>query len=280
MARTPIWWFENTPMAELFSYAFMQRALLAGAIIGVTCAVMGVFVIYRRLAFMGAGIAHASFGGVALGFWLGINPVLGAIGFCLLVGWSIGALSLKTAVREDTVVGIFFASTMALGILLISLVGGFQQELFGYLFGSILSVTREDIWIILVVGLAVGFFLLAWGKELVFTIFDPQGAAVSGIPTGMIYFLLITLITLTVVISIKVVGIVLVSALLITPAATASLLSKRFSVILLLAALIGLGSTQLGLLLSYWWNTPSGATIVLIVTGIFLIAAPFGLIRR
>ncbi len=260
-------------MAEMLQYAFMQRALAAGAIIGVLCAVIGVYTVHRGLSFMGAGIAHASFGGVALGVWLGINPVLSAIGFCLLVGWSIAWVSLRTGTQEDTTIGIFFASTMALGIVLISLVPGSRQDLFGYMFGSIVAVTAADLVIIAVCATAVLLVLLVFGKELLFTIFDVQGAAVSGLPTRRLYFLLITMITLTVVVSIKVVGIVLVAALLITPAAAASLLSKRFDRILVVAALIGLGSTVGGLVLSYWWNTPSGATIVLLVTGAFGAAA-------
>lgn len=266
-------------MIDLLSYAFMQRALLAGGMIGLMLSLIGVFAVHRGLSFMGAGIAHASFGGVALGLWLGLHPVLTAIAFCLVVGWSIGALSLSTRTREDTVIGIFFASTMALGIFLIGLIGGYTPDLFGYMFGSILAVTPDDLWIIGACTAVVALCLLAVGKELIFTIFDPEGAAVAGLPTTPLYFLLITLITLAVVMSIKVVGIVLVSALLVTPAAAASQLGRSFGVILVSAAGIGLGSTLAGLLLSYWWDTASGATIVLVVTTAFLAAAGLRALR-
>lgn len=267
-------------MIEILSFTFMQRALIAGGAIGILCAIVGVFVVHKGLSFMGAGIAHASFGGVALGVWLGINPVLTAVGFCLVVGWSIAWITLNTQTKEDTAIGIFFASTMALGILLISLLQGFRQDLFGYMFGSILSVSEADLWITLIGASLVGACLFLFGKELLFIIFDPEGAEAVGIPTDMLYFLLITLITLTVVISIKVVGIVLVSALLVTPAAAASQLSNRFPLILLISSVIGLVSTLSGLILSYLWDTPSGATIVLVVTAIFGLSALFSLVRR
>jgi ABC-type Mn2+/Zn2+ transport system permease subunit len=267
-------------MIEPFQFAFMQRALLAGALVGLLCAVIGTYVVHKGLSFMGAGIAHASFGGVALGVWLDIQPLLGAMAFCLAVAWSIAWLSLNTQVREDTAIGIFFASTMALGILVIGLIQGYRQDLFGYLFGSILAVSPADLWIILSCAALVLALLWLFGKELLFVIFDPEGAAVSGLSARGLYYLLITLVTVTVVVSIKIVGIVLVSALLITPAAAASQLSERFGRILFYAVLIGIGSTLGGLLLSYWWDTASGATIVMVVTVIFLVASLISPARR
>jgi ABC-type Mn2+/Zn2+ transport system permease subunit len=267
-------------MIEPFQFAFMQRALLAGALVGLLCAVIGTYVVHKGLSFMGAGIAHASFGGVALGVWLDIQPLLGAMAFCLAVAWSIAWLSLNTQVREDTAIGIFFASTMALGILVIGLIQGYRQDLFGYLFGSILAVSPADLWIILSCATLVLALLWLFGKELLFVIFDPEGAAVSGLSARGLYYLLITLVTVTVVVSIKIVGIVLVSALLITPAAAASQLSERFGRILFYAVLIGIGSTLAGLLLSYWWDTASGATIVMVVTVIFLITSLISPARR
>jgi len=212
---------------EILNYAFMQRALIAGAFIGVLCAVMGVYVVLRGLSFIGAGIAHASFGGVALGFVTGVNPVWTAVVFCLGVGWAIGLVSRKGKVKEDTAVGIFFASTMAFGILLIGLMEGYNQDLFGYLFGSILAVTRNDVWITLAVGFGILAVVMLLFKELMFVTFDPEMAEVSGVPAEKLYFLLLSLVALTVVISIKVVGIVLVSALLVTPAAAAPSSARR-----------------------------------------------------
>jgi ABC-type Mn2+/Zn2+ transport system permease subunit len=258
---------------DILEYAFMQRALLAGALIGAVCAVVGVYVVLRGLSFIGAGIAHASFGGVALGFLLGVNPVLSAVAFCLATAWGIGLVARKGEVKEDTAIGIFFASTMALGILFIGLMHGYNVDLFGYLFGSILAVTPQDLWITLGLGAAVLLVVGLFFKELLFVSFDPEMAAVTGVPAGKMYFLLISLVALTVVLSIKVVGIVLVSALLVTPAAAAYQLTEDFRRMMLLAVLIGVASTVGGLLLSYTLNTASGATIVLLATLIFFVSA-------
>jgi ABC-type Mn2+/Zn2+ transport system permease subunit len=265
---------------EILNYAFMQRALIVGAFIGVLCAVVGVYVVLRGLSFIGAGIAHASFGGVAIGFLTRVNPVWTAVAFCLGIGWAIGFVSRKGRVKEDTAVGVFFASTMALGILLIGLMKGYNQDLFGYLFGSILAVTREDVWITLVVGFGILAVVVLLFKELMFVTFDPEMAEVSGIPAEKLYFLLISLVAITVVISIKVVGIVLVSALLVTPAAAAYQWSEDFRRMMGLAIVFSLISTVGGLFLSYGLNTASGATIVLFSTLIFIVSAVFSPRRR
>jgi len=256
-------------MLELLSYTFMQRALIAGALIGALCAVIGVYVVLKGLSFIGAGIAHASLGGVALGFLLGVNPVLTAVVFCLLTAWGIGLVSRKGQIKEDTAVGIFFASTMALGILLIGLMRGYNVDLFGYLFGSILAVTPQDVWVTIGLGAAV----LGVVGLLLFITFDPEMAEVTGVPAGKLYFLLLSLIAVTVVVSIKVVGIILVSALIVTPAAAAYQLTEDFRRMMALSVVFGVGSTVGGLLLSYWLNTASGATIVLLATLVFFVAA-------
>ncbi|MFZ2097771.1 MAG: metal ABC transporter permease [Anaerolineales bacterium] len=260
-------------MSELLGFAFMQRALLAGALIGAVCAIIGVYVVLKGLSFIGAGIAHASFGGVALGFLLGINPLLTAIAFCLATAWSIGLVSRKIQVKEDTAIGIFFASTMALGILFIGLMHGYNVDLFGYLFGNILAVKEQDVWITLSLGIGVLVIVGLFFKELMFVTFDAEMAEVTGVPAGRVFFLLISLIALTIVLSIKVVGIVLVSALIVTPAAAAYQLTEDFRRMMALAVVIGVGSAVGGLLLSYPLNTASGSTIVLLATLVFFGAA-------
>jgi len=267
-------------MSEVLGYAFMQRALFTGALIGAVCAVVGVYVVLKGLSFIGAGIAHASFGGVALGFLLGINPVLTAVGFCLATAWGIGLVARKSQVKEDTAVGIFFASTMALGILFIGLMQGYNVDLFGYLFGSILAVGEADVWITLGLGAGVLIVVGLFFKELVLVTFDAEMAEVTGVPAGKVYFMLISLIALTVVLSIKVVGIVLVSALIVTPAAAAYQLTEDLRQMMALAVVIGVGSAVGGLLLSYWLNTASGATIVLLATLVFFAAALISPRRR
>jgi ABC-type Mn2+/Zn2+ transport system permease subunit len=260
-------------MNELLGFAFMQRALLAGALIGAVCAIIGVYVVLKGLSFIGAGIAHASFGGVALGFVLGVNPLISAIAFCLAIAWSIGLVARKIQVKEDTAIGIFFASTMALGILFIGLMRGYNVDLFGYLFGNILAVSEQDVWITLGLGVGVLVAVGLFFKELMFVTFDAEMAEVTGIPAGRVYFLLISLIALTIVLSIKVVGIVLVSALIVTPAAAAYQLTEDFRRMMALAVIIGVGSAVGGLLLSYPLNTASGSTIVLLATLAFFAAA-------
>ena len=257
---------------EFWHYAFMQRALLGGAVVGVLTAVIGVYAVLRGMSFMGAGIAHASFGGVALGFWLGIDPLWSAVGFCLAVAWGIGAVTRRSGIKEDTAVGIFFASTMALGVLLIGLMHGYNVDLFSYLFGSILAITPADLRLVLGVGVVVLLTVALFYKEFLYITFDPETARVSGIPEPALYYLLLALMALTIVASIKVVGIVLVSALLVTPAAAAYQVSRTFGKMMALSAFFGISSVLVGLVLSYYLNTASGATVVLTSTAIFGLA--------
>lgn len=267
-------------MFDSLGYAYMQRALAAGVLIGALCAVIGVYVVLKQLSFIGAGISHASFGGVAIGLWLGVNPVWSAVVFCLLVAWAIGSVSRRRIVKEDTAIGVFFASTMALGIVVIGLMHGYQVDLFSYLFGSILAVTVQDVWTtaglaVLVIGSVAVFY-----KDLLFVTFDPEMAEVTGLPAGRLYFLLVTLMALTVVVSIKVVGIVLVSALLVIPAAAAFQLTERFRNMMALAVVFGVGSNVAGLFISDWLQTASGAAIVLLATLIFFVCAALSPRRR
>jgi ABC-type Mn2+/Zn2+ transport system permease subunit len=267
-------------MLEILSYTFMQRALLASVLIGTISAVIGVYVVLRGLSFIGAGIAHASFGGVALGFLLGINPTLTAVGFCLLTAWGIAWTSRRAEVKEDTAIGIFFAATMALGILFIGLMEDYNVDLFGYLFGSVLSVTQADLWLSGLLGAGVLLTVGLFFKELLFITFDPEMARVSGLPATALYVLLLSLMALTIVLSIKVVGIILVSALIVIPAAAAYQLTEDFWPMMILAVIIGNISALSGLFLSYELDTASGATMVLTATLVFLLSALWSPRRR
>jgi ABC-type Mn2+/Zn2+ transport system permease subunit len=258
----------------------MQRALLTSILIGTVTAVIGVYVVLRGLAFIGAGIAHASFGGVALGFLLGVNPVLTAVLFCLGTAWGIAWTSRRAEVREDTAIGIFFAATMALGILFIGLMGEYNVDLFGYLFGSVLSVTREDLWLSGALGAGVLLTIGLFFKELLLITFDPEMAQVSGLPSRRLYLLLLSVMALTVVLSIKVVGIILVSAMIVIPAAAAYQLTEDFRAMMAVAVLVGNLSAVVGLLLSYRLDTASGATMVLTATAIFFGSAVLSPRRR
>lgn len=257
---------------SILQYAFMQRALVAAVLIGAICAIVGVYVVLRGLAFIGSGIAHASFGGVALGYLLGVNLTLAALVFCLLTAFGIGWVTRRGQIREDAAIGVFFASTMALGVLIIGLLQGYNVDLFGFLFGSILAVGATDLWSTVGLGLLVLLVVGVLFKELLILTFDPQMARAMGLPVEALYFLLLGLLAVTVVISIQVVGIVLVSALIVTPAAAAYQWADDFLPMMGLSVAIGVFSAVLGLFLSYWLNTASGATIVLTSTLIFFVS--------
>ena len=259
-------------MMDFWHYAFMQRALLGGVVVGLLTAVIGVYVVLKGMSFIGAGVAHASFGGVALGFLLGIDPLWAAVAFCLAVAWGIGAVTRRGGIKEDTAVGIFFASTMAFGVLLIGLMQGYNVDLFSYLFGSILAITAADLKMVVGVGALVLLTVVLLYKEFLYITFDPETARVNGLPEPFLYYLMLALVALTVVVSIKVVGIVLVSALLVTPAAAAYQLSRSFGKMMALSAFFGVTSVVVGLVASYYLDTASGATVVLIATAIFGLA--------
>jgi len=265
---------------EILQYTFMQRALISAVLVGTVCSVVGVYVVLKGLSFIGAGIAHASFGGVALGFLLGWNLVGTSLLFCLATAWGIGLVSQRGRIREDVAIGILFSATMALGILLVSLLKGYNVDLIGFLFGSVLAVTPEDLW--LTVGLALALLLVVGllYKELLFITFDAEMAQIVGLPATALYFLLLGLMAVTIVVSIKVVGIILVEALIVTPAAAAYQLTNDFRRMMVLSVALGIGSSVAGLFLSYWLNTPSGGTIVLTATLVFFLAAALSPKRR
>ncbi len=265
---------------EILTYVFMQRALIASVIIGILCSVIGVYIVLRGMSFIGAGISHASFGGVALGYLLGVNPIFSAMVFSVLTALSIGSVARRSDIREDTAVGIFFSATMAFGILCIGLIKGYNVDLMGYLFGSILAVSKVDLYLISGVFLVVLPAILLFFKEFEFTSFDPEAAAVMGIPVKFLYYLLLALTALTIVASMKIVGIVLVSALIITPAAAAYQLTDNFRKMMILSIIIGIFSCICGLFISYYLDVASGATIVMLSTLIFFVSVIFSPKRK
>jgi len=267
-------------MTELLQFEFMQRALLVATITGAVCALVGVYVVLRGMSFIGAGIAHASFGGVALGMLIGINPFFSAILFCTGVAWGIGLVSESKRIHEDTAVGIFFASTMAFGVLLLGFLKGYRVDLFSYIFGNILAVTQFDVWASLVLAVLVVSLIVLLFKEFLFLTFDAEAAQVAGLPVRRLNYLMLTIISLTIVLSIKAVGIVLVSALIVSPAAAAHQLTDDFKKMMLLSVVLGVSSTWIGLFLSSWLDSASGATIVITATLIFFICSAFSPHRR
>jgi zinc transport system permease protein len=267
-------------MTEVLSLGFMQRALVAGILVAVLCAVFSVFVVLKRLSFIGVGISHSAFGGVALGFLLGLSPTLTAILFSGAVALLIGFVNRRGRVHEDTAIGIFFSLTMALGIFLIGISKRYNVDLFGYLFGNILAITRGDLLLVVVLVPVVLSFVFAIFKELLFISFDEEVARASGVPVNAIYYLFLLAMAVTIVIAIKLIGIVLVSALLVLPGATGRQLVKNYRGMMVYSVAVGVLCTVGGLLLSYYLNLASGATIVLLSGLLFFLALLLARVRK
>lgn len=259
-------------LLEPFQYAFMQRGLLAASMVGVVCAVVGVFVVLRGMAFFGDALAHAVLPGVAVAYLAGgaQGPLFwGALAAAVLTALGIGAVTQGGKVREDTAIGVVFAGVFALGIALISTIRSYSVDLAHILFGNILAVTPNDLWLTAGFGLGVLLTLAAFYKELVVISFDPTHAAALRLPIAPLRYLLLVLIAVTVVVALQTVGAGLMTAMLITPAATAYLLTRRLNRMLLIAAAIGAFSGLVGLYASYYIQVASGAAIVLVATACF-----------
>lgn len=259
-------------VTEPFSLEFMQRALAASLIVGVVCSVLGCFVVLRSMAFLGDALAHAILPGIAVAYLLGVNLVAGALVAALVVAFGIGLFSRGGAVREDTAIGIMFAAALSLGVLLISTVRTYATDLTHILFGNVLGVTAGDLW--LTGGLALGVLALLFllYKEFVLAAFDPVLAHTLGRRPELMRSLMLVLLALTIVVSLQTVGVGLVAAMLVTPAATASLLTRRLPAMMAVAALLGAASSVAGLYLSYYLDVSSGAAIVLTATALFVLA--------
>ncbi len=264
-------------LLEALQYEFMRNALMAGVLASVACGIVGVYVVVKRIVFISGGIAHASFGGIGLGYFLGINPIMGALFFSVASSLTIGVITSRTRIAADTAIGVLWAVGMALGIVFIYLTPGFAPDLMSYLFGSILTVPFSDIVLMLVLVLVIIGIAVALYKEYLILCFDEEYGAVVGMPVEKLYFLLLAMIALTVVVLIQVVGMILVIALLTFPAAMARQFTHNMKKMMLLAILFGFLFTMGGLWLSYVLRLPSGATIVLF--GGVVLAASLGLPR-
>jgi len=262
-------------MIDLLTYDFMQRSLLAAAMVGGLCSLIGVFVVLRGLAFMGAGTAHAAFAGVALGYLMGWPPLLMAILFGLATVWITGWVEEKGRMKLDVSIGILYTATMALAILFIGLMKTYNSEIYGYLFGNVLAVTSEELRMIAGLSIVVIGAIVLFSKELYFIAFDQEMAEASGVPARRIFFLLLTLVALTVVISLNTVGAILVFAMILIPASTAYQLTHSLSTLTWYSVLIGITCSVGGVLISSYWDIPSGPAIVLLATLLFFVAVLF-----
>ena len=260
-------------------YAFMIRGLTAAVMVGVACAVVGTYVVLRGMAFFGDALAHAILPGVAVGYLVG-GVASGSLFWwallaAVLSAFGIGAISRTTAIKEDTAIGIIFAGMFALGIALISTVRNYTVDLTHFLFGDVLGVRSADLWLTAVFGGLILLTVFLFYKEFLVVSFDPVLAATLRLPARLLDYLLMVLIAVVIVVSLQTVGVALMVAMLVTPAATAYLLTRRLPVMMLLAALIGALSGIAGLYLSYYASVASGAAIVLVCTFVFLLVVLF-----
>ena len=260
---------------EPWEFVFMQRALLAATFAALVCSIVGVFVVLRGMAFMGDAVAHSSLAGMSVAYLFGGSIFWGAFAWALPASLAITFISRRANLRLDTAIGIIFASGFAVGIILMSQVNNYTADLFGLLFGNVLGVSWGEILLIGLVSGGVLLVIAAFYKELLFTAYDATMSAASGIPVRFIQYLLPLLVGVTTVASLKAVGIVLVLALLVTPAATAALVARRLPGIMAFSVLAGLISTVAGLYLSFHADLPTGPSIVVVASGLFLAAMIF-----
>ena len=259
---------------EIMQYSFMQRALIAGLLVALMSGLLGVFVVQRGLSFLGDGLAHASFGGVALGLLLGVNqPLWVALPFTLTVSLGIAWVRSHTKLSSDTAIGIFFAVSVALGVLFIGLQQEYQVDAWHLLFGSILGISRQVLNIVIAVTVVSMTALLLLWDRLAYATFDAELAQTDGLRVVWLEYLLFLVAGLVVVVSVRVVGVILVAAYLVIPAASARLLSHSLAGMSLISVCIGVFSTAFGLIASYFLDVPSGSTIILTQAFIFIVAA-------
>jgi ABC-type Mn2+/Zn2+ transport system permease subunit len=263
-------------LLEPLSHGFFTRALLASVLVGSVCAVVGTYVVLKGLAFIGEAVSHASFPGLVAAYVLQVPFLLGAAVAAVGTALAIGFVVRRSRIRTDTAIGVLFVGMFALGLFWYSAMRGFVADLFSFLFGNILAISTSDLIGLSVLGLLVLAIVAVLWKELLFSTFDPLAAAAAGLHVAALEYLFLVLVALTIVISLQAVGIILVVAMLITPAATAQLLSLRFGRLMLLAISIGVGGAVVGLYASFWLDAASGATIVLVETAAFLLALTLG----
>jgi len=258
-------------MADFFSYGFFRTALLAGILTGFLCGVLSVLITIKRLSFIGQGISHAAFGGVAFGLLVGISPSITALFFAIVMAISISVLSKRESMQRDAIIGILLSAFMALGIIFLSMKKTYTGSVMGYLFGNILAVNRGDIlWLIAATILSLGFISIFY-KELQFYAFDEKIAHIYGIPVVPIQTALLVIVSVAIIASIRIVGVILVTAMLTAPGAMALLISKRYNSLFLIAPVAGIVAGVLGLVVSFVLNIPSGAAITLVLTIFYLL---------
>jgi manganese/iron transport system permease protein len=258
-------------LTEPFQYEFMQRALIVLIIVSVVSSVVGAFVVHKGLAFSGDALAHSTLAGVAVAFVSGGSITLGALVAAVVTAVGISWTRDRARVSYDTAIGIVFVAMFSLGILVISTQGGYTPDLFSFIFGDILGVSEDDILASLVLAGLVLAFVIGWYRELLFTAYDPAMARTAGVPARLFQYAMLVMVAVAVVVSLKAIGIVLVNAMLIIPAATAALLVRRLQTIMLVASIFAVAASIAGLYISFHADVATSPTIVLVACGIFFV---------
>ena len=255
---------------ELLKYTFFQNALLGSLFTCIACSIVGTYIVCRRLVFISGGITHASFGGLGLGFYIGINPIISAMIFSIASAFGVEWLSKRQGVREDSAIAAVWALGMAIGVICIFLTSGYAPNISAYLFGNILTITYTDIWIIAVLALLLIVAFILFFNQILYTAFDREFAQTKGLPVALIEHLMMLAIAITIVSSIRLIGIMMLLSLMTVPQMTANIFTSRFKQILIFSCLISMVGCFGGLFLSYLLNVPSGASIIFIQVILFL----------
>lgn len=269
-------------MSEFFTileYAFFRNAMAAAVLTSILAAMVGTYIVSRKIVFISGGITHASFGGIGMAYFFGLNPLLGAAVFAVLSATGIEWVSQKGKVREDSAIAILWSLGMALGIIFVFMTPGYTPNLMSFLFGSILSVGRAELYMLLAFCLLVGIFFWLYLRPVVHTAFDPEFSKIMGLPVGFFRYTMSVIIALAIVISIRSVGIILVLSLFTIPQITAMLFTRNFAKIIPLAALFGVIGSLAGLFSSYFFDIPSGAAIIFFLTLQFLLVKLLVIVR-
>jgi zinc transport system permease protein len=270
----------NLALFHFLTYTFIQRAYLAGTFAAALCAMLGLFLVLRKLSLIGDGLAHVSFGAIALGLFFGLYPFYVAIPAVIIASYFILKLSEKAKIYGDAAIGIVSAVGIAGGVILASLSGGFNVDLFSYLFGNVLAISAAEVCLAVGLSIFVSLIIYLFYNELFSVTFDEEYAKITGVKTERLNIILTCLTAVSVVLAIKVVGIMLVSALLILPAVTALQISRAFKGAMVISVLVAVFSVLAGITLSFFWDLPAGATVILVNFVLFILALLARGIRR
>jgi zinc transport system permease protein len=261
-----------TSITELLSYDFFRNAILAALLSSIVCGIIGTYIVAKRLVFISGGITHASFGGIGMAYFLGMNPIIGAGIFAILSAFGIEYLSGRVDVRQDSAIGVFWSLGMAVGIIFIFLSAGYSPNLMSFLFGSILTVNALDLVMMSGLALAIALFFILFFRTILYIAYDEEYARTKQMPVTFMNYLLLSLVALTIVVNIRTVGVILVISFLTLPQITANTFTKDFRKLIFLSTGIAMLGSVGGLLVSYWLNLPSGPVIICCFVVVFAVA--------